>query len=120
MAKQTSTTSRRTARSKLDLAAPVSERVEVTEILLARSMTKRGATRDGLTAKLAMGVNVETQVDKEKKVVCVQLHFTLSAKYDEPDEELLHIEAAFVLHWEILQSSQIEGSERTLYCMRRR
>lgn len=29
-------------------------------------------------------------------------------------------EAAFALHWEILQSSPIEGSERTLYCMRRR
>lgn len=102
MAKQTSTTSRKIARSKLDLAAPVSERVEVREILLAGSMTKRGPTRDGLIANLAMGVNVATEVDKEKKVICVQLHFTLRAKYDEPkEEELLRIEAAFVLRYQV-------------------
>ncbi len=100
MAKQTSTTSRRTARSKMDLAAPVSERVEVMEILLAESMTKRGAIRDGLPAKLAMSVNVETQVDKDEKVVCVRLRFVLSVKYDEADdEELLRIEAQFVLRY---------------------
>lgn len=102
MAKQTSTTSRRTARSKMDLAAPVSERVEVMEILLAESMTKRGAVRDGLPAKLAMSVNVETQVDKGEKVVCVRPRFVLSAKYDEADdEELLRIEAQFVLRYRV-------------------
>ncbi len=102
MAKQTSTTSRRTARSKMDLAAPVSKRVEVMEILLAESMTKRGAVRDRRPAKLAMGVNVETQVDKDEKVVCVRPRFVLSAKYDEADnEELLRIEAQFVLRYRV-------------------
>lgn len=102
MAKRTTTTSRRTARSKMDLAAPVSERVEVLEILLAESMTKRGAVRDSLPAKLTMGVNVETQVDKDEKVVCVRPRFVLSAKYDEADdEELLRIEAQFVLRYRV-------------------
>ena len=102
MAKQTSTTSRRTARSKMDLAAPVSERVEVIEILIAESMAKRGAVRDRLPAKLAMSVNVETQVDKDEKVVCVRPRFVLSAKYEEAGgEELLRIEAQFVLRYRV-------------------
>lgn len=102
MAKQTTTTSRRTARSKMDLAAPVSERVEVLEILLAESLTKRGAVRDSLAVKLAMGVNVETHVDKDEKVLCVGPSFVLSAKYDEADdEEMLRIEARFVLRYRV-------------------
>lgn len=102
MAKRTSATSRRTVRSKVDLAAPVSERVEVMEILLAESMTKRGAVRDRLPAKLAMSVNVETQVDKEEKVVSVRPRFVVSAKYEEADdEELVRIEAQFVLRYRV-------------------
>ena len=102
MGKQTSTTSRRTARSEMDLAVSVSERVEIMEILLRQSMTKRGAVRDGLPAKLTMSVNAETQVDKDEKVVCVRPRFVLSAKYDEADdEELLRIEAQFVLRYRV-------------------
>lgn len=103
MAKQTSMKRRRPARSKMDLAASVSERVEIMEITLAESVTKRGAVRDSLSAKLTMGVvNVETQVDKDNKVVCVRPHFVVSAKYDDAnDDELLRIEAQFVLRYRV-------------------
>lgn len=86
----------------MDLAAPVSEQVEVMEILLAESMTKRGDVRDRLPVKLAMSGKVETQVDKDEKVVRVRPRFVLSAKYDEANgEELLRIEAQFVLHYRL-------------------
>jgi len=115
MAKQTSTTPRKPARSKMDLAASVSERVEIMEILLVESVMKRGAVGDGLPAKLALGVNVETQVDKDAKIVCVQPRFVVSAKYDEADDhELLRIEAQFALRYRVpslagLKKSNIEA-----------
>ena len=111
MAKQTSTTPRKPARSKMDLAASVSKRGEIMEILLVESMTKRGAVRDGLPAKLALGVNVEAQVDKDAKVVCVRPRFVVSAKYDEADDhELLRIEAQFVLRYRV---PSLEGLKKT-------
>jgi hypothetical protein len=99
----------------MDLAAPVSQRVEVLQILLAESMTRRGSIRDRLPAKLEMSVNVETKADKEQKVILIRPRFTLTAKYDEADgEELLRIEAVFVLRYRIpsfdgLRSKNIEA-----------
>lgn len=87
---------------RVDLAAPVSERVEVLEILLAESAAKRGSIRDHLPAMLTMNVTVETEVDKKQKVVCVRPRFGVSAKYDDTnEEELLQIEAQFVLRYRL-------------------
>ena len=102
------TEKRKTRRSRgstptgMDLAAPVSERVEVMEILLAESMAKRGAIRDRLPSKLTMSVNVETEARKDEKMVCVRPRFIVSAKHDEvDDEEFMRIEAQFLLRYRV-------------------
>jgi preprotein translocase subunit SecB len=86
----------------MDLAATVSQRVEGMQLLLAESTTRRGSVRNRLPAKLEMNVNVETKADKEQSGIGVRLRFTLIAKYAEAaGEELLRIEAAFVLRYRI-------------------
>lgn len=102
MAKQKITRSGRAARSKMDMAAPVSERVQIMTILLAESATKLGVVRERLPAKQAMSMNVETRADKQRGLIQVRPRFTLAAKYeDAAEEELLRIEAAFLLQYRV-------------------
>lgn len=86
----------------MDLAAPVSERVQIMTICLAESVAKLGTVRERLPAKLAMGVNVETGVDKQRGFIQVRPRFTLAAKYEDSNEdELLRIEAVFLLQYRV-------------------
>ncbi|MFQ5424460.1 MAG: hypothetical protein ACE5F9_10825 [Phycisphaerae bacterium] len=102
MAKQTTTTSQRVARAKMKLSAPVSVRVEIVDILLTETAAKRQPLRGDLPLNFTMNGSVHTKTDKKENTIQVQPRFTLTAKYDETDDdELLRIEAAFLLRYRV-------------------
>lgn len=102
MGKKTTTAPRRSAPSKMDLAALVSARVERVEIALIESVAKRGVRRDNPSLKAGITMNVHTEANIEERVVRVRPHFTLIAKYaDADDDELLRMAATFLLEYSL-------------------
>ncbi|MGB2984449.1 MAG: hypothetical protein WBE26_01090 [Phycisphaerae bacterium] len=102
MMKKTTKTSPKKATSKIDLATPVSQRVEMDDIVLLETVAKRKQLRGELPANLALTVNVQTEVDKKQGVIQVRPRFILVARYDDAsDDELLRIEAMFLLHYRV-------------------
>ncbi len=87
--------------SLMDLAAPVSERIEILEILLVDSKAKRTAARDHLPAKITLNVDTQTSVEKKAKIITVSARFAMSAEYEGAEDELLRIEARFDLRYRV-------------------
>ncbi len=88
--------------SKIDLATPVSQRVELDNILLMETVARRKPLRGGLPAHISINVNVQTNADKKQGVIQVRPHFVLVARFDdESGDELLRIEAVFLLHYRL-------------------
>lgn len=87
---------------KVDLAAPVSARVQIKHVILAQAVAKRGPRHGGPPTTLTMNVNVKTKVNKKERLIQVFPQFTLiAAGKDQTAEEQLHIEALFLLQYEI-------------------
>jgi len=103
MARKASEVERRRAVSLLDLASPVSERVQITDVHLLETRAKRGPMRPKLPAHLGFSVNVTTQVDEPNSTILVRPFLSVVAKYDETvdGEEPLCIEARFLLTYSV-------------------
>ena len=81
----------------LDLAAPVSDRVQIQHVILAESVARRRALCAGPPAELSLNVNVRTEFKEQDQLIQVFPRFTLIGR-DGPGgaEELLRVEAMFV------------------------
>jgi hypothetical protein len=90
------------APAKIDLAGPVSDRVQIQHVLLAETVAKRKASCSGPPASLSLDVHVATEVKKDIRIIQVCPRFILIGRASDQDqEELLRIEALFVLHYEV-------------------
>lgn len=88
--------------ARLSLAEPVSARVQLRNIILAETVARRTSAPVGPQSTLNLDVNVETKPNRKDRLIQVLPHFTLTAtRRNEVDEELLRIEALFVLQYEI-------------------
>lgn len=97
----TSSTTKKPA-SKIGLATPVSQRVELENIILTETAARRKPARGGLPASISINVSVQTDADKVKRLIQVRPHFVLVARFDdESGDELLRLEAAFLLHYRV-------------------
>ena len=95
-------TSKRKAASKIDLASPVSNRVELENILLEETVAKRQPHQGELRARVLTTVQVVTEQDKARCVIQVRPHFVLVASLDDvADDNLLRIEATFLLQYRV-------------------
>ena len=107
MMKTSTRTPKRKAASKIDLAAPVSMRVELENILLEETVARRKPLQGELRARILTTVQVLTELDKERCVIQVRPHFVLVASLDAvAGDELLRIEATFLLQYRV---SSIKG-----------
>lgn len=101
MAKQTTVASRKTVRSKMALAVGVSERVELLHVFMTDSQARRNGFRGSLPGRIEMRIDVQTEADKKQGTIRVRPHFTLDTRYEDEDEEVLHIEATFQLDYRL-------------------
>lgn len=102
MMKKTPSFSRRKTASKINLAAPVSQRVELDTIILVETVARRQPLREGFTTHISINVNVQTEADKKQTIIQVRPRFVLVARFDdESGDELLRIEAVFLLHYRV-------------------
>lgn len=86
----------------MELAAPVSARVELMTISLVESLARRQPFRDELPDTVTLSASVQSSTDEDKQVVNVQPSFLLTGAYaDKLDEEVLRIEARFHLLYRI-------------------
>jgi|GEM_PF-1049528 len=85
-----------------DLAAPVSARVQIEQVILAETTARRRPLFAKPPAELSLAVTVETKTLKEDRVVQVFPRFTLIGR-DGPGgaEEMLRIEALFVIRYRV-------------------
>ena len=87
---------------KIDLAAPVSERVQIEHVILAESVTRRRPRCDAPPKELSLNVDVKTEARKQDLIVQVLPRFTLIGRDDiESAEESLRIEALFVVLYRV-------------------
>lgn len=101
MKKTISSSTKRTA-SKIDLATPVSQRVELDNIVLMETVARRKSLPGELPAHISINVNVQTDTDKKHAVIQVRPRFALVARFDdEAGDELLRIEAVFLLQYRV-------------------
>ena len=102
MKKKTTGGARKKAAPKIDLAAPVSQRVELESLLLLETIARRQLLRGKLPAHISVNVNVKIDANKKEGVIQVRPHFVLVARFDdESGDELLRIEAVFLLHYRV-------------------
>lgn len=93
---------RKKAASKIDLTAPVSQRVELESLLLLETVARRRPLRGNLGSHISVNVHVKTDANKKEGVIQVRPHFVLVARFeDESSDELLRIEAIFLLRYQI-------------------
>lgn len=94
---------KKTDESPMNLASAVSDRVNIEDVRLVETKSKRGFVRDRLPGDLQFQVNTTTQVDKQHSAILVEARFGLSAKYQDsaPGEEPLLIEAVFHLSYKV-------------------
>lgn len=98
---KTKSSAPRVRRSKIDLAAPVSQRVALESINLWKSGAQRKLKVD-LSPTVSISVQVNTNVDKKEGVIEVFPRFVLVAKSGaSSDDELLRIEALFLLRYRV-------------------
>ncbi len=111
MAKRMAKSPERKINAKLDLAAPVSARVELKHIILAETLAKRKLVAGGSPVNVSLSVNVNTKVNREQRRIEVFPKFILVArKGDATEGELLRVEALFVLQYEI---DSFEGMKKS-------
>jgi len=102
MMKKTTSSSKRKTASKIVLATPVSQRVVLDDILLVETVARRKPLRGELPAHVSISVNVKTSADKKQSLIQVRPHFVLVARFDdESGDELLRIEAVFLLQYRV-------------------
>ena len=68
MMKKTTSSSKKNTASKIDLATPVSQRVELDKVLLLETVARRKPLRGELPAHISMNVNVQTDADKKQEI----------------------------------------------------
>lgn len=86
----------------MDLAGPVSDRVQIQNIVLAESSARRHPDCADPPANLAMRVAVTTDYKESEFLIQVRPTFTLVGRDTaENTEEKLHIEALFVLQYKV-------------------
>jgi len=80
--------------TRLDLAAPVSARVQIKHVVLAEAAASRKARQKGPPADLTLNVNVKTEANRKEHLIEVLPRFTLVAMdQGENGGEQLRIEA---------------------------
>ena len=100
--KKTTSALKKKATSKIDLAAPVSQRVELDNIQLVETVARRKPLRGKLPAKVSLSVSVQTDADKKQGAIHVRPRFILVAPFDDaPNDGLLRIEALFLLQYRL-------------------
>jgi len=93
---------KRKTKSKIDLASPVSQIVELENILLLETVARRKPLRGKLPSEISVSMKVQTDVDKKTRVIQVRPHFFLVARFDDASrDELLRIEATFMLQYRV-------------------
>lgn len=100
MAKKTAGGTKKKTATKIDLSAPVSQRVELKSLFLIHTKTQRQPYSGELPTNISVNinVNVNTVADKQQGIIQVQPHFTLVSQLDDQaGSELLRIEAIFML-----------------------
>jgi preprotein translocase subunit SecB len=92
----------------LELAGPVSDRVQIQHVILGESIARRRALSDGPPTELSLSVNVRTELKGDEHLIQVFPRFTLTGR-DGPDgaEEVLRVEAMFVAVYRILNMDGI-------------
>ena len=88
--------------SLIDLAGPVSDRVQIKQVILAESVSRRKALWTTSPGDVALDVSVKTESRRPENLVQVLPKFTLIGResVDNP-EEMLRIEALFVVQYEV-------------------
>lgn len=102
MAKRTSLTRASSVAQMVDLAGPVSDRVQIQHVILAESTARRQSICAGPPADLTLQVAVTTSVEEQDLLVRVLPRFTLVGRGG-PDnaQEALRIEALFVVDYSV-------------------
>lgn len=86
----------------VDLAALVSDRVQIKHIILAESVARRRALYAGPPAELSLKVHVKTKANEKDNLVQVFPRFTLIGRDgDDGADELLRVEALFVVQYRV-------------------
>jgi hypothetical protein len=102
MKKKTTGGARKKAASKVDLATPVSQRIELENLLLLETVARRQPLRGTLPAHISVNVDVKTDANKKEGVIQVRPHFVLVARFEnESNDELMRIEAVFLLQYRV-------------------
>jgi hypothetical protein len=85
-----------------DLAGPVSDRVQIGNVILAETVARRQPVCKGLPADLALHVNVTTETNENDLLIQVLPRFSLVGHGGaENSEEVLRIEAVFVVQYRV-------------------
>jgi hypothetical protein len=111
MAKKKAKTSVSRFDAKLDLAEPVSARVQLKHVILAETIARRKPSLEGIPSTVSLNVNVTTKTNKRKRLIQVLPRFTLIATNREGGgDELIRIEALFVIQYEVDSFKGLEKS----------
>ena len=101
MGKQKTAAAPPSMKHKIDLAAPVSDRVQIERVILAESVTRR-RTCDAPPKKLTLNVSVTTKAREQDLIVQVSPKFTLIGQDDaDGAADSLRIEAVFVVLYRV-------------------
>lgn len=97
MAKKKTKSAIPSANKMLDLASPVSDRVQIRHIVLGESQVRRRASCAGPPSDLSLNVNVRTESKEQEQIIQVFPRFALIGRDGHDDaEEMLRVEAMFV------------------------
>lgn len=88
--------------SMVDLAGPVSDRVQIRHVILAETVARRQPVCAGLPTDLSLHVRVTTEMQEQERLIQVLPRFTLVGRGTEGAAgATLHIEALFVVQYHV-------------------
>lgn len=99
MVKNAPSTADASSNRTLELAGPVSDRVQIRHVLLAESLARR-ASHAAKPSQLRLHVNVRTEPNQNEQLIEVFPRFTLTGR-TESAEEILRIEALLVVAYQV-------------------
>lgn len=108
MAKQTTRTRTSSVSHMVELAGPVSDRVQIRNVILVESVVRRHARCAGPPADLSLQVSIRTEAKKQERLVQVLPRFTLIGRGSaDAAEELLRVEALFAVQYDMPSFDEI-------------
>ncbi len=118
VAEQSTTSPKADQTQRMGLAAVVSSRVEIDQVMILAADLRRHATGNVGTCDITTSANVTSRLDEEKCRISVRIEFQLSATKDTTDlkkDEMFKIGATFMLIYKVSPIAGLEEKNVTAF-----